>query len=132
LNILCRVPNQDIVRNLHGARCWAFSITYIQKGMASPAPSTDSTQDGTQFIPQSDDEETLWKVIEITAERPKQYKVKWEGINPDTGKPWAQSWVPKSDCTDDLRKVWKMKLNDTKKGGKGMGGYADKSIMSKR
>jgi hypothetical protein len=90
--------------------------------MASPVPSTDSTQGETQFIPQSDDEETLWKVVEITAERPKQYKVKWDGLNPDTGRPWAQSWVPKGDCTDDLRKEWKKKLKrkeEAKKAGKG-------------
>jgi|SRR5882762_816378 hypothetical protein len=90
--------------------------------MASPVPSTPSTQDETQFIPQSDDEETLWKVIEITAERPKQYKVKWDGLNPATGRPWAQSWVPKGDCTDDLRRAWKKKLKNmevAKKAGNG-------------
>jgi hypothetical protein len=89
--------------------------------MASPAPSTDSTQGETQFIPQSDDEQTLWRVVEITAERPKHYKVKWDGLNPDTGRPWAQSWVPKGDCTDDLRKEWKKKLlrkEEAKKAGK--------------
>jgi hypothetical protein len=92
--------------------------------MASPAPSTSSTQGETQFIPQSDDEETLWKVIEITAERPKQYKVRWDGLNPENGRPWAQSWVPKGDCTDDLRKEWKKKgkkrEEEAKKAGKGV------------
>ena len=90
--------------------------------MASPAPSTHSTQSETQFIPQSDDEETLWTVIEITAERPKHYKVRWDGLDPDTGRPWVQSWVPKGDCTDDLRKVWKKKVKSKeapKKVGKG-------------
>ena len=90
-------------------------------GMASPAPSTGSTQGETRFVPQSDDEETLWKVIEITAERPKFYKVRWDGLNPETGKPWPQSWVPKSDCTDDLRKWWKKKREEeAKKTGKGV------------
>lgn len=86
--------------------------------MASPAPSTE---EGTQFIPLSDDEETLWTVIEITAERPRHYKVRWEGNDPATERPWAQSWVPKTDCTDDLRAVWKKKkaLKKERK-GKGM------------
>lgn len=98
-----------------------LSYTWL-KGMASPAPSTSSTHES-QFIPQSDDDETLWRVIEITAERPKQFKVRWDGLNPENGKPWAQSWVPKSDCTDDLRKEWKKKVKKreelTKKTGKG-------------
>jgi hypothetical protein len=62
----------------------------------------------TQFVPQEGDEEKLWKVIEITAETKKNYKVRWEGIDPATNKPWAQSWVPKHDCTDDLVLAWKL------------------------
>src|SRR5271154_6262470 len=63
----------------------------------------------TQFIPQEDDEETLWEVIEITAERGREYKVRWKGIDPQTQKPWSQSWVAKHDCTDDLVAQWKLK-----------------------
>ena len=86
--------------------------------MTSSAASTD---DENQFIPLSDDEETLWTVIEITAERPRQYKVRWEGLDPATGRPWAQSWVPKTDCTDDLRDNWKRKKAQKKeRKGKGM------------
>jgi len=100
-------------------------------GMASPAPSTGSTQGETRFVPQSDDEETLWKVIEITAERPKFYKVRWDGLNPETGKPWPQSWVPKSDCTDDLRKWWKKKREEeAKKTGKGKSFLSTSSRLS--
>ena len=90
--------------------------------MKSPPPSEESTQGETQFIPQSDDEETLWEVIEITAELPTKYKVKWKGLNPATGRPWPQSWVPKADCTDDLRREWKKKKKKKKehaKEGKG-------------
>ncbi|KAF7969471.1 hypothetical protein HWV62_27259 [Athelia sp. TMB] len=88
--------------------------------------SVASTDDENQFIPLSDDEETLWTVIEITAERPRQYKVRWEGLDPATGRPWAQSWVPKTDCTDDLRDNWKRKKAQ-KKERKGKG----KSRLSK-
>ena len=63
----------------------------------------------TQFIPRSDDDEVLWDVQEITAERGKKYKVKWVGIDPATRKPWAQSWVAKHDCTDKLVAEWKAK-----------------------
>ena len=61
----------------------------------------------TQFVPQEDDDETLYRVIEITDEKANQYKVKWDGLNPKTKKPWAQSWVNKRDCTDDLVLEWK-------------------------
>lgn len=63
----------------------------------------------TQFVPQEDDAEILWEVIEITAEKPKQYRVRWAGTDPKTRKPWPQSWVPKHDCTDDLVFAWKRK-----------------------
>ncbi|PFH47493.1 hypothetical protein AMATHDRAFT_129686, partial [Amanita thiersii Skay4041] len=49
----------------------------------------------------------LWEVIEITSERSKSYRVKWKGNDPATGKPWAQSWVPKGDVTNDLVIKWK-------------------------
>lgn len=69
----------------------------------------------TQFIPQDDDEETLWEVIEITAEKGREYKVRWKGIDPNTQKPWPQSWVAKHDCTDDLVAQWKLKQAKKKK-----------------
>lgn len=63
----------------------------------------------TQFVPQDGDEEVLWEVIEITAEKRRQYKVKWAGIDPSTGKGWDETWVPKHDCTDDIVREWKVK-----------------------
>ncbi|KAF8552803.1 hypothetical protein OG21DRAFT_1485924 [Imleria badia] len=63
----------------------------------------------TQFVYQPGDEDVLWEVKEITAERGKKYKVRWAGFDPATGKPWAQSWVAKHDCTDDLVVAWKAK-----------------------
>ncbi|RDB16449.1 hypothetical protein Hypma_002839 [Hypsizygus marmoreus] len=71
----------------------------------------------TQFVPQEDDDEVLWEVIEITAEKGRQYKVRWAGVDPSTRKPWAQSWVPKRDCTDDLVLEWKRKQVLKKKEG---------------
>ena len=70
----------------------------------------------TQFVPQEDDDETLWEVIEITAEKGKLYKVRWKGIDPNTQKPWPQSWVAKHDCTDDLVRDWKLRQAKKKKG----------------
>ncbi|KAF8960772.1 hypothetical protein BDZ97DRAFT_1594011, partial [Flammula alnicola] len=49
----------------------------------------------------------LWEVIEITAEKGNTYKVRWKGNDPKTMKPWPQSWVKKTDCTDDLVMEWK-------------------------
>ncbi|KIJ62308.1 hypothetical protein HYDPIDRAFT_94863 [Hydnomerulius pinastri MD-312] len=79
----------------------------------------------TQFVPRSDDDDVLWEVQEITAERGKKYKVKWLGDDPATGKPWPQSWVDKHDCTDQLVAEWmakkkakaKQKRESTKKRG---------------
>ncbi|KAG6909778.1 hypothetical protein DXG01_015494 [Tephrocybe rancida] len=72
----------------------------------------------TQFVAQDGDEDILWEVVEITAEKTKSYKVRWAGVDPRTCKPWPQSWVAKADCTDDLVHEWKRKKLK-KKGAKG-------------
>ncbi|KAG6860120.1 hypothetical protein C0995_015500 [Termitomyces sp. Mi166 len=73
-----------------------------------------------QFVSQEGDEDVLWEVDEITAEKGRFYKVRWAGVDPQTSKPWAQSWVRKSDCTDDLVHEWKRrKLKKKNKGSKG-------------
>lgn len=69
----------------------------------------------TQFIPKEGDEENLWSVIEITSENSTSYKVKWDGLDPATKRPWPQSWVPKHDCTDDIVHEWKLKQAKSKK-----------------
>jgi hypothetical protein len=79
--------------------------------MSSPkhaSTSVDVPEYYTQFEPGSDDNETLWSVLEIVKEDKRRYLVKWEGTDPDTGKPWDPSWVPKTDCTDDLIYEWKL------------------------
>lgn len=75
------------------------------------------SQPATQFVPQEDDAEVLWEVIEITAEKEKSklYRVRWAGTDPKTRKPWPQSWVPMHDCTDDLVRTWKRKQASKKK-----------------
>ncbi|CAE6516196.1 unnamed protein product [Rhizoctonia solani] len=61
----------------------------------------------TQFEARSDDEENLYNVERILAERGGRYLVQWEGVDPTTGEKWAPDWVPKTDCTDDLIADWK-------------------------
>jgi hypothetical protein len=69
---------------------------------------SESLSDPTQhFSPRDDDDLTLFEVIEITGENEDSYKVYWKGEDPKTKKPWPQSWVHKSDCTDDLVRTWK-------------------------
>ncbi|KIK43895.1 hypothetical protein CY34DRAFT_35535, partial [Suillus luteus UH-Slu-Lm8-n1] len=63
----------------------------------------------TQFEPRSNDDDVLWEVIEIVAERGKKYRVRWAGNDPKTGRPWPLDWVPKHDCTDHLVGEWKRK-----------------------
>ncbi|KAI0079630.1 hypothetical protein K474DRAFT_1770171, partial [Panus rudis PR-1116 ss-1] len=61
------------------------------------------------FVSKDDDAQTLWEVIEIIEERKGQYRVRWAGKNPKTHKRWAPTWVDKSDCTDELVRIWKAK-----------------------
>lgn len=68
-----------------------------------------ASPESTQFIPQEDDDQILYEVEQITAERGNKYRVKWAGVNPETGTPWPQDWVHKRDCTDDLVADWQQK-----------------------
>lgn len=74
-----------------------------------------------RFVPREGDEDDLWEVIEIVAERGREYRVRWAGVDPRTNKPWPLDWVPKSDCTPDIVKAWKQKKaeKEAKKKGKG-------------
>ena len=83
------------------------------KGMLTS--TLEISEPETQFVSQEDDEDILWEVIEITAEKSKQYRVRWAGEDPKTRKPWPQSWVPKHDCTNDLVLAWKRKQAQRKK-----------------
>ena len=82
-----------------------------------PESDAESFSEASQkFVPQEDDEETLWEVIRITGEKDNMYKVHWKGVDPKTQKPWPQSWVRKSDCTDDLVFEWKRLKKEKAKG----------------
>jgi len=84
-----------------------------ERSMASDVESQASVSEPSQpFQPREDDDLNLFEVIEITAEKGGRYKVRWKGKDPVTKKPWAQSWVPKTDCTDDLVVEWKRKMKD--------------------
>jgi hypothetical protein len=63
----------------------------------------EGESDGKESI---EDEEDMWEVIEITAEKRHRYRVRWAGTDPATGRPWRQSWVRREDCTADLVKSW--------------------------
>ncbi|KAG9074882.1 hypothetical protein FRC06_010407, partial [Ceratobasidium sp. 370] len=69
----------------------------------------------TQFVSQSDDEDTLYNVEKILDEKGRKYKVQWEGIDPATGKKWKPDWVWKTDCTDDLIADWKREKEERKR-----------------
>lgn len=73
----------------------------------------------TQFIPKEGDEDNLWAVEKILAEKGNRYLLKWSGTD-SNGKPWDDSWVPKEDVTDDLIAEWKLQkaLERKKKGSR--------------
>ena len=85
----------------------------------SEADSDELSELSQKFEPAEGDEEVLYSVIEITGEKGKRFKVRWEGIDPKTNRPWLQSWVDKSDCTDDLVLAWKKKQRATSFGWPG-------------
>lgn len=78
----------------------------------------DSDSDAASVDEQNtfDSQDDMWPVIEITAEdKRKGYKVRWAGEDPSTGKPWAQSWVAKTEVTDHLRRTWEASGKGQKK-----------------
>jgi hypothetical protein len=60
-----------------------------------------------EFESRSDDDENLWTVDCILDEKKNLFLIKWAGIDPATTKPWANSWVHKSDVTDIARDEWR-------------------------
>ena len=75
----------------------------------------EETQELSQFEPhESDNSQTLWDVISILRESKTKYQVEWAGIDPETGKPWKPTWVPKEDATDVLIQDWKAKKRERK------------------
>ncbi|KZT09582.1 uncharacterized protein LAESUDRAFT_511729 [Laetiporus sulphureus 93-53] len=99
---------------------------------SASATSLEIPQYETQFIPQENDDEQLYDAIEILAERGNQYKVRWDGVDPQTGKPWAPSWVGKHDCTDNLIYEWKVKQARKKKRAEKRKSKARSSVSSSR
>lgn len=51
------------------------------------------TQPETQFESHSDDSDNMYEVVRILKEDETRYFVEWAGIDPDTGKDWAPTWV---------------------------------------
>ncbi|KAJ3887669.1 hypothetical protein GG344DRAFT_80495 [Lentinula edodes] len=74
----------------------------------SPTSSSAYSSPSTQFIALSDDDINLWDAVAIVDERATAFKVKWAGTDPETGEPWADSWVAKCDVTPDMVDVWRV------------------------
>lgn len=107
-------------RNAAGGSVWC-TITwelcsrrlYSTTCMMSQYPSGSYE---TQFESQSGDEENLYNVERILAEKGRKYLVQWEGTDPTTGQRWPPDWVPKTDCTNDLIADWKREKAKMKRG----------------
>jgi len=82
-------------------------VAMLTRAAESQSESEDVSDPSQTFKPREDDDKTLYEVIEITGETKTKYKVRWKGNNPETKKPWLQSWVLKRDCTNDLVLIWK-------------------------
>ncbi|CAG8638933.1 5455_t:CDS:2, partial [Acaulospora colombiana] len=76
--------------------------------MSNRGDSGDESQGLTHFEPHtSDDSQSLWPVNRILRESRSKYEVEWAGLDPETGKPWKPSWIPKEDCSDACIQDWK-------------------------
>lgn len=75
---------------------------------------SDVSSLNTRFQEREGDEENLWEVEAIVAERGNKYQVQWAGVD-EKGKPWPLDWVPKEDCTDPLVLKWKRQKAEKKK-----------------
>ena len=95
------------------------------------SPSGDLSEFETQFVPRSNDDEVLWEVVEIVAERGKKYQVRWAGKDPKTGKPWPLDWVPKRDCTNYLVKEWKKQKAGKRRRSKKTGKFCRYPILTR-
>ncbi|KAJ3977959.1 hypothetical protein EV361DRAFT_305371 [Lentinula raphanica] len=71
--------------------------------------SQNASETETQFIDLPDDDVNLWDALEIVGESATRFKIKWDGIDPATGRRWLDSWVQKHDATPDLVKAWRIK-----------------------
>jgi len=65
-------------------------------------------------------EDGYWPALDILNERKHDYLVNWDGIDPETGKPWAPSWTRKSEVTEDLIEAWEAKKAAKKNNRRGV------------
>ncbi|RPA73494.1 hypothetical protein BJ508DRAFT_49494 [Ascobolus immersus RN42] len=82
----------------------------LESPATSPAPEPydrDATPQPTGS--QSQSQSSFFAIKGIIGERPKHYRVEWEGVNPDTDKPWPSEWIPKQDVTAAAIKEWEQK-----------------------
>jgi hypothetical protein len=59
----------------------------------APSPARDPYDRDETPQPTASQSQSWYAIKEIIGERPKHYKVEWEGVNPETGKPWPSEWV---------------------------------------
>ncbi|KAH8809609.1 hypothetical protein DL96DRAFT_1685800 [Flagelloscypha sp. PMI_526] len=68
--------------------------------------SYESVDDEGTFVSKKNDEKNLWEAKEIVGEKGQQYKIKWAGKNPETDKPWSDSWTHKTNVANNLARQW--------------------------
>ena len=66
--------------------------------------SDDGSQQHFQGEPKA--QKVLWTVQTITEKKEGMYKVRWNGINPETGEEWPQEWISHRDCPEALVDDW--------------------------
>lgn len=87
------------------------------------ATSVQSDGEEDQLEVSEPGEDGYWPALEILNERKRDYLVRWDGINPETGKTWEPSWTQKSEVTDDLIEVWDAKKAAKKNNRRGVFGF---------
>jgi hypothetical protein len=59
--------------------------------------------------------EKEWAAIQILKETKKRYYIEWDGINPNTQKPWDPTWEPKKMANKALVDDWKERKKNKKR-----------------
>jgi len=82
--------------------------------------ATSVRDDGEEQVEEPEPgEDGYWPALEILNETKYDYLVKWDGVDPETGRAWEPSWTRKSEVTDDLIEAWEAKEAAKVKKGRG-------------
>lgn len=85
---------------------WMETREWVSKDDVKAAELIRAWQKSRSYQVISDQQTTMWKMKEMIQETAHKYKIEWEGIDPNTGQPWPQTWEPKLNANDSAIDDW--------------------------